>query len=221
MIVFIVNIGYSWKRYPAGDNPWDAQTLEWFTTSPPPHHNFYRLPQIRSERPTWDYNHPEHTPRPSTATTRTTRRCPSRERRRGDHAATARQHGTEIKVLLSLGTFFGVMCVVYWNWSHENAGSVMMFAGMLLCFFPGGYYFWWSRRMKAATRGRAARHPGRRRRRGRHVPGISILPFTLGMGAFFVVLALVFGIWFLVPGLGLVAWAAFGGTAEGRRGGHH
>ena len=60
MIVFVVNVGYSWKRYPAGDNPWDAQTLEWFTTSPPPHHNFYRLPQIRSERPTWDYNHPEH-----------------------------------------------------------------------------------------------------------------------------------------------------------------
>jgi cytochrome c oxidase subunit 1 len=60
MIIFVVNVGYSWKRYPAGDNPWDAQTLEWFTTSPPPHHNFYRLPQIRSERPTWDYNHPEH-----------------------------------------------------------------------------------------------------------------------------------------------------------------
>jgi cytochrome c oxidase subunit 1 len=59
-ILFVVNIGYSWKKYPAGDNPWDAQTLEWFTTSPPPHHNFYRLPQIRSERPTWDFNHPEH-----------------------------------------------------------------------------------------------------------------------------------------------------------------
>src|ERR1700691_1302275 len=60
MIVFVVNVGYSWKKYPAGDNPWDAQTLAWFTTSPPPHHNFYRLPQIRSERQTWDYNHPEH-----------------------------------------------------------------------------------------------------------------------------------------------------------------
>ncbi len=59
-IIFLVNVVYSWKKYPAGDNPWDAQTLEWFTTSPPPHHNFYRLPQIRSERPTWDYNHPEH-----------------------------------------------------------------------------------------------------------------------------------------------------------------
>ena len=45
---------------PAGDNPWDAHTLEWFTTSPPPHHNYTHLPPIRSERPTWDYNHPEH-----------------------------------------------------------------------------------------------------------------------------------------------------------------
>ena len=58
--LFLVNIMYSWKKYPAGDNPWDGHTLEWFTTSPPPHHNFYRLPQIRSERPTWDYNHPGH-----------------------------------------------------------------------------------------------------------------------------------------------------------------
>jgi cytochrome c oxidase subunit 1 len=57
-LLFVVNVVYSWKRYPAGDNPWDAQTLEWFTTSPPPHHNYYRLPPIRSERPTWDYNHP-------------------------------------------------------------------------------------------------------------------------------------------------------------------
>jgi cytochrome c oxidase subunit 1 len=59
-LLFVINVAVSWKKYPAGDNPWDAQTLEWFTTSPPPHHNFYRLPQIRSERPTWDYNHPEH-----------------------------------------------------------------------------------------------------------------------------------------------------------------
>ena len=45
---------------PAGDNPWDGGALEWFTSSPPPHHNFTHLPPIRSERPTWDYNHPEH-----------------------------------------------------------------------------------------------------------------------------------------------------------------
>ncbi|MGH9293804.1 MAG: hypothetical protein ACRD0B_00595, partial [Acidimicrobiales bacterium] len=35
-------------------------TLEWATSSPPPHHNFYWIPPIRSERPLWDHNHPDH-----------------------------------------------------------------------------------------------------------------------------------------------------------------
>jgi cytochrome c oxidase subunit 1 len=38
----------------AGNDPWDAQTLEWYTTSPPPPENFDELPPIRSERPVWD-----------------------------------------------------------------------------------------------------------------------------------------------------------------------
>jgi len=41
----------------AGDNPWRAWTLEWATTSPPPHDNFTRLPLIRSDRPLWDVEH--------------------------------------------------------------------------------------------------------------------------------------------------------------------
>jgi cytochrome c oxidase subunit 1 len=59
--VMLVNVWVSW-RHPvlAGDNPWDAHTLEWYTTSPPPHHNYTSLPLIRSERPTWDYNHPDN-----------------------------------------------------------------------------------------------------------------------------------------------------------------
>lgn len=43
----------------AGDNPWDGQTLEWATSSPPPEHNFESLPPIRSERALWDANHPD------------------------------------------------------------------------------------------------------------------------------------------------------------------
>jgi cytochrome c oxidase subunit I len=40
---------------PAGDDPWDGQTLEWATASPPSEHNFDGpLPPIRSERPVWD-----------------------------------------------------------------------------------------------------------------------------------------------------------------------
>jgi heme/copper-type cytochrome/quinol oxidase subunit 1 len=50
----------SWRKpIPAGNDPWDGHTLEWFTTSPPPHHNFNRLPPVRSERPTWDFYHPD------------------------------------------------------------------------------------------------------------------------------------------------------------------
>jgi cytochrome c oxidase subunit 1 len=66
--IMLVNFWYSWRRpTPAGSNPWDAGTLEWATTSPPPHHNFYSIPPIRSERPVWDANHPEHKALPSHA----------------------------------------------------------------------------------------------------------------------------------------------------------
>jgi cytochrome c oxidase subunit 1 len=38
----------------AGNDPWEGSSLEWVTTSPPPHHNFHRIPQIISERPAFD-----------------------------------------------------------------------------------------------------------------------------------------------------------------------
>jgi cytochrome c oxidase subunit 1 len=47
------------KGAPAGNDPWDAWTLEWATTSPPPEYNFAALPEVRSSRPLWDLKHPE------------------------------------------------------------------------------------------------------------------------------------------------------------------
>ncbi len=44
---------------PAGDDPWDAWTLEWTTTSPPPSYNFEQVPTVHSRRPLWDLKHPE------------------------------------------------------------------------------------------------------------------------------------------------------------------
>src|SRR5882724_11977983 len=43
----------------AGNDPWDAWTLEWATTSPPPVYNFESAPVVRSRRPLWDLKHPE------------------------------------------------------------------------------------------------------------------------------------------------------------------
>uniref|UniRef100_UPI00263487DB cytochrome c oxidase subunit 3 n=1 Tax=uncultured Gimesia sp. TaxID=1678688 RepID=UPI00263487DB len=60
-LVFLWNIWTSLRNGKiAGDNPWDAFTLEWATTSPPPPENFDTLPEIKSRRPVWDQNHPEH-----------------------------------------------------------------------------------------------------------------------------------------------------------------
>jgi cytochrome c oxidase subunit 1 len=43
----------------AGDDPWDAWTLEWTTSSPPPVYNFEELPEVHSRRPLWDLKHPD------------------------------------------------------------------------------------------------------------------------------------------------------------------
>jgi cytochrome c oxidase subunit 1 len=46
-IVFVYNMVVSWVRgEKAPANPWNATTLEWMTTSPPPHHNFPAEPEV-------------------------------------------------------------------------------------------------------------------------------------------------------------------------------
>ena len=60
ILIFVVNIVRSLRQGPpAGDNPWDAWTLEWATTSPPPPYNFEVVPVVSSRRPLWDLKHPD------------------------------------------------------------------------------------------------------------------------------------------------------------------
>jgi cytochrome c oxidase subunit 1/cytochrome c oxidase subunit I+III len=55
ILAIVVNWYRSKKRgVPAGDDPWQAETLEWATSSPPPHYNFVTVPTVKSKEPVWD-----------------------------------------------------------------------------------------------------------------------------------------------------------------------
>jgi len=58
VLPFLWNVFVSLRSgKPAGDDPWEGNTLEWATSSPPPPYNFDHLPEIRSERPVFDLRH--------------------------------------------------------------------------------------------------------------------------------------------------------------------
>jgi Cytochrome c oxidase subunit IV len=121
--------------------------------------------------------------------------------------------------MLGIGVFFGIVGIVYWFTSYEDAGFLMLIGTTGLGLLPGAYYFWWSRHMKP----RPEDNPNATMKDSSGVvdsfPNSSIWPFILGMGAFMVALAFVFGIWLAPIAGALIISAVIGATVESRRGG--
>jgi cytochrome c oxidase subunit I+III len=53
--LFVANVIWSRRHgQGAGNDPWDAGTLEWATTSPPPPWNFQQIPVVSGREPLWE-----------------------------------------------------------------------------------------------------------------------------------------------------------------------
>jgi cytochrome c oxidase subunit 1 len=58
-LLFFIDAIHSAKTgQPASDNPWNASSLEWATSSPPPPYNFVRIPIVSSADPLWQERGP-------------------------------------------------------------------------------------------------------------------------------------------------------------------
>jgi cytochrome c oxidase subunit I+III len=58
--VTLVNVLYALRfGVRAEADPWDADTLEWATASPPPSYNFRHLPTVASRHPLWERDRAE------------------------------------------------------------------------------------------------------------------------------------------------------------------
>jgi cytochrome c oxidase subunit I len=54
VFIFLINVALTMKKpADAGDDPWDARTLEWTIPSPPPEYNFARIPVVQARDPLW------------------------------------------------------------------------------------------------------------------------------------------------------------------------
>jgi cytochrome c oxidase subunit 1/cytochrome c oxidase subunit I+III len=138
------------KGETASDNPWKAWTLEWATSSPPPHENFHQLPPIRSRRPLWDDANRDR-PDPVVGV-----------KWKMDVASPEKNKVGVLMFIVSEAGFFGVLILAYlfFNASPQTGPSAhdldLLKTGVFsLCLFASSFTIWRSEVSQAKGQHRA------------------------------------------------------------------
>ncbi|MCA1644377.1 MAG: cytochrome c oxidase subunit I [Chloroflexi bacterium] len=107
----------------AGDNPWNAWTLEWATSSPPPAYNFAALPTIASARPLYDLQHAIAVTEQRTGSMSAPAGEAARRQHTADRGLTWRPQMVGIGAFIfSEVTFFGALIVAFLEYRTRSAG---------------------------------------------------------------------------------------------------
>jgi cytochrome c oxidase subunit 1 len=120
VLIFIINFFTSLRKGEiAGNDPWDAQTLEWTVTSPPPAYNFAQIPVVSSRRPFWDQKYPP-------AGKKVEMKAAVSEEYIGEHLS----EGSFNPIIVALGLFIAVYGLIYSFWV-VIPGVAVVFYGII------------------------------------------------------------------------------------------
>ncbi len=167
VLLLAYNIFWSLRHgQESGDNPWNAWTLEWATSSPPPAENFERVPLIHSRRPLWDLAHPDRPDAPAAPIKADF--CPEKNK-------------ASMIVFIVSEAFFFLMLIFAYLYYNYTPGAGPAAAGSLdarktlvftCCLLASSFTIW---RSEIAFQ------------RGRHRPMMSWLIATIALGCVFII----------------------------------
>lgn len=98
------------------------------------------------------------------------------------------------RIFLAVGLAIGVLAAIYLATSYEESGSVMLGVAAVLGLWCGTFFWLNLRKLRAGDAG----VPGGSE--ALYLPDASPWPFGIGVGATLLLLAIVVGVWILVPG---------------------